>query len=211
MDSSKSLAFSYLASLYRRQDQIDSVIWAYENLTRIKPDNYRLWAELGKLYSQIDMVDKSRLALRKSVDLVGDASNIMSFMRLGELYERADQLDSALISYRRGHDAAPEDLLVNRVLATLYMRVDSADQALPYARKVVELSPQDKPAIRRLGSTYYAADSLSQSDSVFSFLVSIGDRHPVNYFYIGRIAVLNEEYERARDNFITLTKLADTL
>ena len=51
LDSLNTMAYSYLSSIYRRDGDIDSVIWAYENLIRIRPANYRLWSELGKLYA----------------------------------------------------------------------------------------------------------------------------------------------------------------
>ena len=210
-DSLNTMAYSYLSSIYRRDGDIDSVIWAYENLTRLRPANYRLWSELGKLYSELRQFDDAKRALRQSVDLVADETNLMTFARLGELYEITEAPDTALAIYKEGLAVAPTDVLLNRIVANLYVNLDSIAEAIPYAEAVVEYSPMDKAAARRLGSIYFAADSLAQADSLFTMLIEISDFHPINYYYLGRIAVFDEDYERTRDNFIRLTQVADTL
>ena len=211
LDSLNTMAYSYLSSIYRRNGDIDSVIWAYENLIRIRPANYRLWSELGKLYAEKRQFSDAKRALHKSIELVADETNLMTFARLGELYEMTQVPDSALTVYKEGLSVVPNDVLLNRMTANLYVNLDSIPQAIPYAVAVVELSPMDKAAARRLGSIYFGADSLAQADSIFSTLVEMSDFHPVNYYYLGRIAIADEDFERARDNFMRLTQVADTL
>lgn len=211
VDSQSSSAFSYLAGIYRRDGNVDSVIWAYKHLTRLRPNNYRLWAELGNLYGQTRSFDESIIALWKSVELKSDETNAISIIRLGEVYETIGQQDSALILYKRAVAIVPEDIQLNRSLAAIYARMDSVVLAIPFARKVVEKTPYDKASIRRLGLVYYLADSLDQANSTFLSLVEIGDRHPVNFLYLGQIAMIRKEYESGRDYFISLTKVSDSL
>jgi tetratricopeptide (TPR) repeat protein len=211
VDSSNTLAYSYLASLYRQQEKLDSVIWAYQNLLRLRPDNYRLWSELGKLYTQQRSLTQAQEAYWKSIELVNDESNIIAYILLGELYESLGKNDSALMIYHNGAYVAPDDIMINRMIANLYVHMDSLTQAIPYARSVVELSPFDRTAIRRLGSICFGADSLDRADSIFSSLVDIGDRHPLNYYYLGRVSILNENYQRSLEFFVPLTQIADSI
>jgi len=211
IDSQNTSAYSFLAGIYRRDAKADSVIWAYKHLTRLRSGNYRLWAELGNLYGQIRSYEKAKSALRKSIEIKSDETNAISIIRLGEVYEASGHMDSALIQYNRAIKVVPEDIQLNGTLATLYARMDSVVQAIPFAEKVVAKTPYDKAAVRRLGLVYYLADSLDKASSTFLSLVEIGDRHPVNYLYLGQIAMIRKEFESGRDYFISLTKVADSL
>ncbi len=205
-----AMAYSYLASYYRREMKLDSIIWAYNNLTRIRPGNHRIWSELGKLQIQINSLAEAKVSFKESIRLSKDRSNLMAVIQLGEIYEIEGIIDSALHYYKTGLTIQGDDLLLNRMISNLYVHLDSAFLAIPHAKVVVESVPTDKGAIRRLASIYYAADSLHLSDSVFSSLVSIGDRHPANFYYLGRISIRQEDYQSAKTHFINLTQVADS-
>jgi len=91
------------------------------------------------------------------------------------------------------------------------VRHDSLNAALPYARRVVEATPLDRDAVRRLGVIYFSVDSLDQADSILTYLVNSGERNTINHYYLGRIAVLREDYPRAVEEFTTLTIMADSI
>ncbi|MDF1545071.1 MAG: tetratricopeptide repeat protein [bacterium] len=210
LDSLNSNAYSYLASVYRRDNDFDSLIWSYNNLLRIRPSLYRLHTELGKLYARLGNLVKARESFRASIEVDPEATNTLAYVGLGEMYEAAQMTDSALQTYKAGLAVDSNDVLLNRMLGNLYVHLDSINQAIPLARRVVTISPQDKAAQRRLASMLYAADSLQESDSIFSALLAIGDRHPINFYYLGRIAALRDNFERAVRFFIPLTQVLDT-
>jgi tetratricopeptide (TPR) repeat protein len=83
--------------------------------------------------------------------------------------------------------------------------------ALKYVTKLTELDPDDRSVQHRLGSIYYGLDSLTRSKAIFASLVETGEAMPSNHFYLGRIAILQEDYAQARDEFIKLTQLVDTV
>ena len=210
LDSTDAMSYSYLASYYRRELKDDSLIWTYENLTKLRPNNYRLWGELGKLYIQNDSLERAKKALSESIRLSKDKSNLMTIIRLGELYEMEEKWDSALALYQIGYSIEEDNILVNRMLSNYYVQVDSIYKAIPYARKIVNVTPKDLNAIRRLGSIYFGSDSLNSADSIFTTLVEMGDHSPINYFYLGRIEMSNSNYHVALKHFKNLTLFADT-
>ncbi len=209
-DSTNAMSYSYLASYYRREQKVDSVIWSYKNLTKLRPNNYRLWGELGKLYIQNKSLEQAQEALWESVRLSKDKSNLMTVIRLGELYEITEKWDSALVLYQIGYSIEEDDILINRMLSNYYIQKDSIYKAIPYARRIVEIAPRDLNALKRLGSIYFGADSLSSADSIFTILVEMGDHSPMNYYYLGRINMINDDYHGALKHFKNLTLFADT-
>ncbi len=210
LDSSSSSAFSYLAAAYRRLGMVDSTAWAYEHLCRLRPNNYRLWFELGKLEMQLADFEKAETAFRKSLEIRNDITNTMSLIGLSDIYKVRKQPDSARQVLKEALEIDSSNVIVYRQLASIYIQGNQLDSALIYTRKEASLMPLDKPTMRRLGMLYFYLDSLNTADSVFSALVSDGDRHPLNYRYLGRIALTRKNFDDALQDFELLVQLEDS-
>lgn len=210
-DSLDRRAYAYLAASYYRAGDQDSVLWAYRNMARVEPFDFSLQFELGKMYAQRGDNEKAREHLMKSIELEPTRSNILSYVRLADVYQVIEQPDAASATLQAALEVAPDDLVINRYLAHYYLERDSLHIALKYVRKLTELDPDDNAAQHRLALVYYGLDSLSLSQAIFASLVETGEAMPSNHFYLGRIAILREDYELARDEFIKLTQLVDTV
>ena len=204
-------AYAFLAASYRKSNDLDSAIWACRNLARLMPNDHEIWYELGKMQASRQKYAAAKESFRRSIEVRADETNVLAFAQLGDLYQAEGFADSALAVYETALEIDPENLVLNRYMAAFYVEADSLDRALPYARKVVEISPQDRSAARRVGILYFALDSMGLADSVFSNLVRSGDLNVSNHYYIGRIAVLNDDLESARDQFALVTQMADSV
>jgi len=211
LEPNSSTAYSHLAGYYRQKGDSDSLVWAYENLARTHPENERIWRELGRLQAQQGDYSAARESFERSVTIRGDRTNILSYLGLAELYLIQEKTDSAVAAYKAALEVEPYNVVANRELAAIMVRLDSLQAALPYSRRVVEASPLDRDAVRRLGVIYFSVDSLDQADSILTYLVESGERNSVNHYYLGRIAVLREDYPRAVEEFTTLTIMADSV
>lgn len=210
-DSSHTGAFSNLAGLYSRMGNLDSTAWAYENLLRIDPLRHRLWLDLGKLQVQLRQFDRAKESFRRSFEARGDVTNIMAIIGLAEVHRHLEQADSAVGAYRLGLEVDSSNVLIHRELIGLLVEQDSLLSAVGHARKVVELNPLNRADVRRLAMLYFGVDSLAAADSLFTYLVRSGERHVLNHHYLGRIAALSEDYQRARDEFSLVIQMADTV
>lgn len=210
LEPDNAQAFSFLATAYRARNDIDSTVWAYENLVRIEPSNFRVWNEMGRIYAQRGETDLAKAAFQRSLDANLSPENSMAIAGLGELYVLGSQLDSAEIVLSRGLTADPDNILLHRQMVALYVDRDSFNLALPHAKRVVELAPLDRPSVRRLGLLYFRLDSLDQADSIFTDLVRGGERAVFNHYYLGHIAILKREFERARDEFQMVAQFEDS-
>lgn len=211
LEPNNSMAYPHLAGFYRQEGKIDSLIWAYGNMARLRPGNERIWRELGRLQAQNGDYQKARDSFRHSIEVRGDQTNVLSYLGLAELYVIDQNTDSAKIMYKQTLELDPFNMVANRELAAIMVRADSLGAAIPYARKVVEATPLDRDAVRRLGVLYFSVDSLQVADSIFNYLITSGERNSVNHYYLGRIRILNEDYEGAVEQFTVLTQLADSL
>jgi tetratricopeptide (TPR) repeat protein len=210
-DSLDRRAYAYLAASYHNVGDQDSVFWAYRNMARIEPFDFSLQYELGKINAQRGDNEQARTHLMKSIEMEPSEVNILSYVRLADLYQATEQPDAASATLQAALEVAPDDLIINRYLANYYLERDSLHIALKYVSKLTELAPDDKAAQHRLALVYYGLDSLDNAQAIFAGLVERGEAMPSNHFYLGRIAILREDYAQARDEFVKLTELVDTV
>jgi tetratricopeptide (TPR) repeat protein len=211
LDPSNPMVLSYLVGAFLRKNDIDSTIWAYRNLAHYAAsDNPRVWNELAKLEAQQGRLDSAEVAFSQSLELDTTVTNIMALVGLGEVYEQSGKLDSAAMTFNRGLRIDPDNIVLHRELIMHYLRQDSLAEALPHSQAEVRLAPLDRSGVRRLGLIYYGLDSLGKADSIFSYLVNSGALSSIDHAYLGRIAVQQKQYEKARDEFSTAADLADT-
>ncbi len=210
-DSSSTIPYMFLASFYQNRNNIDSTIWAYHNLARLDPENYQLLNELGKLYRLVDRENDAKEAFRHSLEVRSDPSNMMPIYSLGEIYEFDQQLDSAEAMFQLGLQIEPLNPVLHRAMVRISFQQDSTLKALPHIRTLSILAPDDPQTSRHLGILYYSVDSLKQADSIFTRLVARDDDEPADHYYLGAIASINEDFERARDEFTILTQRDETV
>ncbi len=211
LDSGNVSALNFLANVYRQMNMPDSLLWVYEKLVKVAPGaNYNIWNDIGKLRAQSGDLVGARDAFHMSISLSPGSANAMAYAALGELYDMSKIPDSAVFVLERGLKVADNNLLLHKAMIAHYLKLDSLTPAIPYGRKICELMPLDKDAMRRLGILYFSADSLRAADSIFSYLESGKEKEPANHFYLGQIAIREKDYNRALNEFRTLTQLADT-
>lgn len=211
LDSENANAFNFLAGTYRLRGQADSAAWAYRNLARLVPDNFRPWQELGRIEQQRGSLNEARNAYLRSIALDSSRANVTSIAGLGEIYGQTGPPDSARHYYLRALEADPSNELVHMLLVSHYIEQDSLPSALKYSERLAELAPDNKYVRRRLGLIYLDLDSLQLADSVFSELIDSGDRAWFNYSYVGEIDLRSEQYDSAVDNFELAAAHNDTI
>ncbi len=210
LDSTDTESYSYLAAYYRKLGWTDSTIWAYRNILKTRPDSYRLWSDLGRMEYSRGNVQEAFDAFARSIEVNPGYENVDSYSAIAELHQIEGHTDSALIYFHRGLQVDPENMHILRELVNIYVQSEAFDSAIVYAARVVELNPLNRSDVRRLAILYYGTDSLRLADSLFTQLVESGEYNKVNHYYLGRIALVEEDFERARDQFKRVTQMVDT-
>jgi len=204
-------AYSFLASYFQRERNIDSTVWAYKQIIRIRPLNYQLRNEIARLYLLQENVDGAKEMLWESLKVEPKTTNLVAARTLAEIYQQEKKFDSTAIALELALEMEPTNVLVLSQLVQNFIDRDSIQQALMQQSRIIALDPQDKLASRRLGILYLAADSLDQADSIFTELISAGDSAIANHYYLGRVSILQDEFERARDEFEIVAQSIDTI
>jgi tetratricopeptide (TPR) repeat protein len=211
IDSTNHLGYMFLASYYQQRKDYDSAEWAFENLARTLPDRYEVLNELAKVQTARGEVAAARETYHRSLELAPPRFNMDALMNLADLFNRENQVDSILVLFRAAVDEEPSNALLHMEIARLLLNRDSVSQALPHMWSVARLQPGDFLARRRLAIVLMSADSLQVADSILTTLVQAGDPDPATHFYLGRLAALQQDFFRARDEFQLVTQRADSL
>lgn len=211
LDPNSETPYRYLVNIYKQTGNLDSLKWAYENLTRIIPIDPENWRELGRIQAQQGEFDKAKESFHNSILADPSRFNILSYVSLSELAMMNNQQDSATAYLQEAFRIDPDNQIVNRELALNYLRMDSLLLALPYSKNLVRLNPNDQPSQRRLGAIYYSLDSLDQCEAIFTSLVNSGDKNSLNHYYLGRVAARRNDYNIAVEEFTFLIQMADTV
>jgi len=210
-DPLNQIAFTFLASEYRRLNQLDSLIWAYQHLVQVDDENPRLWRELGQFLIQSEEYDEAKQCFLKSLSFMQGRENLLAYVGLAETYRETNQPDSASSLYNEALQMDPNNSYLNRELATFYNDLDSVGLALQYAQKMTRLEPNNLSASRFLALMYLRADSIPEAETLLRALVNSGDNDPANYFYLGRIAIVRQDYESAKEYLTYLTQLQEPM
>ncbi|MDZ4723008.1 MAG: tetratricopeptide repeat protein [candidate division Zixibacteria bacterium] len=211
VDPKNVMAYSFLAGFYRNEGLLDSTLWAFENIARLVPDNFRIWNDLAAIALQKGDIERAKSAYLKSLDVNAGITNTAVYFSLGKIHQVSGKVDSAVTLFQKGLQLEPDNVQFMSELIPIYVSQDSLTLALTYARKITQIAPSDRVASRRLAALYVAVDSLDRADSLFSELISNGDKATVNYYYLGRIAILREDYEAALPNLEQVAAMADTI
>ena len=211
VDSTNATAYAFLAEFYLRNNNVDSSIWAWERLVRVRPDNFDFRKQLVRLYLSVGKENKARATLWQYLETTGKLAHPDAASLLAEMYRRADQPDSVLSAIQAVLESNPHNPDLYRQLVQSYLAMDSAAPALPYAWKAAVLAPEDPSAQRQLALLYLAVDSLDQADSVITALLASGDSSVGTFYTLGRVAVAREEFPRAREAFEQVVSLVDSV
>ncbi len=211
IDPNEATSYFYLSKFYAQRNNSDSLMWAYENLTRLLSFNHKYWQELGKLKAQKGDFQAAKKAFEKSLEKNNTAVNLLSYVGLAEMYKIEQKFDSVLIVYKNALLVDSTNGALYEDISMLYAQLDSLEQSIPYAENAVKFKPQDMLALRRLGIIYFGTQKFDLAESVFTELVNRGEKNFLNHFYLGRIAVQNKDFNIAVDEFKIMVQLNDSI
>ncbi len=210
LDSNSELVYMFLAGYYQQAGVPDSAIWALTNLARVLPLVSEVQTQLGRAHLANGEVRGARIAFRQSITLDPSEENIEAWLRLAESFESQNQPDSSIAVLEAALEHIPAKAGLHTEMARIWIERDSLYQALPHLWAASKSEPADYSIRRRLGIMLMAADSLATADSVLTSLVADGDLDPGTHFYLGRLAIMNQEFVRACDELTLVTQNASS-
>ncbi|MBU8934819.1 MAG: tetratricopeptide repeat protein [candidate division Zixibacteria bacterium] len=198
-DSNDAMAYSYLVAVYQVLGQADSAVWAYEHLARLKPNNARIWYDLGELQWDLKHLTEAGRSFQRSVAINADSSNLLAVVRLGDLYTVQRHSDSAIEWYLHALDLAPEDYRLWRKLGGTYNLLGNPEYAKTSYLRSLELRNDATNIMTRvwLGETYLGSDSVEQGLKIATEGLSLSPENPMLHRLISSQYLQMEQLDSA--------------
>ncbi len=209
-DSANVQVYFRLASHYNDINDLDSAIWAYKNITRISPTP-KAFSELGNLQTRAGYFDDAIRSYNESLSLDSSENNVRTFVALALIYENQGDSTKAFENLEAAAQRTPNNVFVLDKLLGYYRIIGDVTKIIDITNKIISLVPQDDGIKRRLAMVYFEIDSLHLADSIFSLLLEENEDNIIDLYYAGRIAIIEEELDRAKGYFTKLTVLADSV
>lgn len=146
---------SLLKSARKQVDKgkMQNAINSYWKVLELDPSEAYAYLELGELYKNLRIYDRSIEMLSSGLDLAQDIDNntiCYYYCQLVELYSITDQQGLANKALIKAAEAAPRNPMPRKVLGDIYLKNNRVVNAYKAYKKSIELDPDYQPAIDAL-------------------------------------------------------------
>ena len=153
----KSLEATFKQGLqYLKQNQYSEAITEFEAAAEIDPNQFAIYANLGRAYASANQTDKGIEAYQKAIALKQDEADKTAlgsiYNNLGQLYLKQGDIEGAKQAFQTAAEMSPESAgaFYYNLGVTLY-NADQLSAAIDPLRKATEIDPERADAFYLLG------------------------------------------------------------
>ncbi len=170
-----------LAETYRKQQQWQSAILAFERAIELKPDFFWSWHHLADVLTKLQKWQLAVEAYNRAVEI--DPQFFWSWHNLADALTKLQQWQPAVEAYNRAVEIDPEFFWSWHNLADVLIKLQDWDQAIAIYLQAIQLKPDHQLVYQKLGLAFKQRGNLAVSiqnyrqiiqspptDSIFSIL-----------------------------------------
>ena len=191
---------------FTTQRRVQDAAAEYEVLIEQNPDDFGVYRELGKLYVQLENIDKAKAVYQKMIDR--DPENASTYLTLAEVYTRHEWMDDAAAAYQKAISLAPDNLDYIEYFGEFYFRQGDREKAVETWNKMVAEEKKTAENYDRLAGLLEAKTFPEKAIDASRRAVEM---MPDAYQYRGALAkklMNNKQYDEALLEYTEAMKLA---
>ncbi|MFN8547920.1 MAG: tetratricopeptide repeat protein [Candidatus Eisenbacteria bacterium] len=175
MDSTSADAHIELGILKLGQSKPDSAVFFLADASRLAPQSYLAWLNLGVAQMQLKRWTEATPALRQAVALNGAATGKVI---LGQALANADSLDAAIKVYQQVLDAEPTNAKALRGVGFIQIKRKNYEGAAKTLKDATAADPGNADAWALLGQSYLGINDLNGAEAAFKKCLELRPDHP---------------------------------
>jgi len=153
-----SAHFGLGLALYRKGD-LRGAIFEFDQATRVAPDRFEGWYNLGVAYADLKRWDDAAKAFQKAIDVgkkAGLSGDVMkpAYLGLAAAYRKLGKPDQAAEVLKQALDVVGQDPEVMYLLAENLSLAGKPKDAIPYLYKVLQKDRSNVAAVSLLADIY---------------------------------------------------------
>lgn len=161
-ETRRPVFYFYLASLYRKKDDINAGRNIFEEALQQYPDNPRVWYEYGIFLEQIGKTDEALVKMEKVLAINPDDPYALNYV--GYTWaDRGVNLDQALEYLKKAVTAKPDDGFIRDSLGWVYYKTGDYQQGVRELKIAVSKQPHDPTINEHLGDAYLKIGDLKNA------------------------------------------------
>ena len=157
-----------LADFYRFEDQCNSAIEKYENISKSKSDVGDLFRKLGICYEQTGQSQKAETAFYKALELNPNDTSALNYLG----YWWADEgrnLEQAMKLITKAVELYPDNGYYADSLGWVYYKIGETKKAVNWLEHAIQLAPDDAVIHEHLGDVYWQLGRLLEARYKWQF------------------------------------------
>ncbi len=167
------------------QSEFLSVVDQAQVLTRKHPNTAILWSYLGISAAQLQMFEKSEMALRKSLAL--DPQNVANHDNLGNVFREQKKFVEAIESHLKAISLNPNYYLAYFNMGITLTQQGKLNQAIKSYKKSILIKPDYIDAYCNMGVIFMEQGKLYKALEIYKKSILINQNFPNIYNNIGNV------------------------
>lgn len=164
---------------------LDWAIKSFEKAILLEPANPVLRTELGKLYLEVDEIEKAKEQFGRAKELKPDYFDALIQEAL--VFERENNLAEAIRRMEKLSQDFPLEREISFQLGRLYFNAGRTEEAISQLKKVVEVFPNHSNALYSLGAAYQRKGEKEKAREYFEKVLEL---NPGNQDIINKLKEL---------------------
>ncbi|MGL5939931.1 MAG: GNAT family N-acetyltransferase [Waterburya sp.] len=176
----------HLAETYRKQQQWQSALIAFERAIELKPDFFWSWHHLADVLTKLQQWQPAVKAYNRALEI--DPQFFWSWHNLADALTKLQNWEQAVEAYKRALEIDPQFFWSWHNLADALMKLEYWDRAIASYLQAIKLKPDHQLIYQKLGLAFKQRGNLAVSiqdyrqiiqspptDSIFSILQTTPD------------------------------------
>lgn len=171
-ETRRPVFYFYLASLYRKKNDINAGKEIFEQAVQQFPDEPRVWYEYGLFLEQIGKTDEALVKMEKVLAINPDDPYALNYV--GYTWaERGVNLDQALEYLKKAVAARPDDGFIRDSLGWIYYKRGDYQHGVRELKIAVSKQPHDPTINEHLGDAYLKIGDLQKALNSYEKAVAL--------------------------------------
>lgn len=209
MDSTLEIPNHFLAVYYSNKGDLKKAERYYQRLINIGEDSDNWRIELGSFYIKTGQFKNAIDVYQRMINR--DSSNPRGYLGIAAIKEMQKDTVGADSLYKIIALTNWDNARILSIISQSFIRLGDISMALKVTRRITELFPDDYLTLRRYALLLFSEGDYESADTVLSQLSESITDDPIVYYYLGRIAQMNDDFARAESMYVRSLAIDDTL
>ena len=162
---------------------------------RYSPDNYELYAHLGREYERLREYNEATASYRKAVEIKPGLPYL--YHSLGRCYKMLGRYEGAIITYKKAAEINPNDAAAYYELGDLYDKTGRKEDAVKAYQRAIEIDPHYSEALNNLAALYAESKDIDKAVELWNGIIKFNPDFSTAHFNLAVFYYKQGKYDLA--------------